>query len=92
MHTVWFPPDIQPARAGVYQRDYGDDIGPPIIQFCWFDGLNWYAGCDSSEWAVSEVCPSNVPAPWRGLTLDEFCLRHKAIQADLQRRIMDATP
>lgn len=92
MHTVWFPHEITPPRAGVYQRDYRDDGGPAILQFCWFDGSNWYAGCNSAEWAADESCPSNVPAPWRGLTLDEFVLRHKDQQREIERRIQDAKP
>lgn len=91
MHTVWFPHAVAPARAGVYQRDYGDP-GVPDIHYCWFDGQNWHAYCDTPDHARSEVIRSLVPAPWRGLTLDEFCMRHKDQQRQLLRRIEDARP
>ena len=91
MHVGWFPHETPPVRAGVYQRDYGDP-GVPDLCFCWFDGKNWFAQCETTRGAVLERCPSLVPAPWRGLTLEEFTQRHKDASRALDRLIADSRP
>lgn len=92
IHVGWFPPDIEPVRPGAYQRDYGDADGPSVIQFCWWDGSRWFAQCETAEHAKAEQCPSMVPAPWRGLTLEEFTQRHKDASRVLDRLILDSKP
>lgn len=92
MHSEWLPHEVTPVRSGVYQRDYGDDGGPAVLQFCWFDGAKWFAGCDQMDWARDETCPSMVPARWRGLTLEEFVNRHRDASRQMERFILDARP
>lgn len=92
MHSEWFPPEIDPVRPGPYQRDYADPGDPPVLQYCCWDGLNWFAGCDTLQQAVFEMCVSTVPARWRGLTISEFTERHMDLSRALDRRIQDAMP
>lgn len=92
MHTGWFPPEVLPARAGVYQRDYGDPQCGPIICFCYWDGKSWFAQCETAAHAKVESCPSLVPAPWRGLTLSEFVERHRDATRALLRLTLDSHP
>lgn len=91
-HMGWFPPDVVPVRPGVYQRDYGDDGGPAVLQFCYFNGTTWFAQCDTPAHARDEMCPSMVPARWRGLTLEEFVNRHRDASRQMERFILDARP
>ena len=90
MHTGWFPDDVKPARAGVYQRDYGDPHCERIICYCYWDGQSWFAQCETAAHAKAERCPSLVPAPWRGLTLDEFVERHRDATRALLRHNLDS--
>lgn len=92
MHTVWFPHDAPPVRPGVYQRDYGDSEVPHDLGYCWFDGANWFAQCETPETAALERVRSLVPAPWRGLTLEEFVERHRDKSRALDRLIQDSKP
>jgi hypothetical protein len=62
--TPWFPADIEPARNGVYERD-------------WDDGSSNYARWHNGVWGQSYCRPelavlrpfysSNAVLPWRGL-------------------------
>ena len=64
--TDWFPPEIDPAYVGFYQRKYSDgsehDMGVSMPDF--WDGIDWrYAS------ACEFVGPvSKHRLPWRGLT------------------------
>lgn len=91
MHSEWFPHEVRPVRAGVYQRDYGDP-GLPALCFCRWDGIQWYAQCDYAHYAAAESCLSLVPAPWRGLTLQEFTERHRDASRAMDRLIWDSKP
>lgn len=90
MHSDWLPHEVPPVRAGVYQRDYSG-YGREL-EYCWFDGTHWYAGCYTVAVAITEGVRSQVPAPWRGLTLEEFTQRHIDWQRAMLRARLDATP
>lgn len=46
--TEWFPHSIKPARPGVYERDYGIvDDQEQYPEYQYWDGNDWYYGCDS---------------------------------------------
>lgn len=62
--TPWFPANVKPVRAGVYE----------ILMDCpWYrywDGLNWYAGHCTPRLACAlprMPLEETPPEPWRGL-------------------------
>jgi hypothetical protein len=64
-HTPWFPANVKPVRAGVYEIQ---DDGPPAWYRRW-DGKDWYVGDATPKRAAQEavVLASYLRAPWRGL-------------------------
>ena len=63
--TPWFPANVKPVRAGVYEVKEDD---PPAWYRRW-DGECWYVGDATPERAAQEtiVLASWLRAPWRGL-------------------------
>lgn len=62
--TDWFPGDVKPVHAGVYQRKYG--TGSPM--YCFWTGYRWMYGALSREDAVKETWDSTQQElPWRGI-------------------------
>ncbi len=62
--TPWFPANVKPVRAGVYEIQDG--------LAAWYrrwDGLRWYVGGPTPGWASNEIIglDNGHRAPWRGL-------------------------
>jgi hypothetical protein len=62
--TQWFGPDEKPVHAGVYERDYGDDV-----YYCWWNGETWgVCSLDISRaYRFRIVASGSIYLPWRGL-------------------------
>ncbi len=62
--TPWFPADVKPVRAGVYEIQ-----DSAASWYRRWDGKNWYIGDATPERAAQEavVLASYLRAPWRGL-------------------------
>lgn len=73
--TPWFPGAVKPARKGVYQRDYIDDVRLiDDIRFNYWDGRNWRWPARSAELAADFnegwLKSGFQSLPWRGLASD----------------------
>lgn len=66
--TDWFPPNVLPARAGWYLREYSEHATGTWMDDSpdYFDGEHWYYG-DGEGWCAPrpEAGPPNLR--WRGL-------------------------
>lgn len=40
--TAWYPPDVQPVRPGVYERDFTSLGYSDVPRFAYWDGELWY--------------------------------------------------
>lgn len=60
--TPWFPPDVKPARIGLYQRDWKNEIATATPDY--FDGTNWFA---TNAFRCASLTPLAIKLPWRGL-------------------------
>ena len=63
--TPWFPPEIEPVRAGFYERDWDRAIFSATERLDYWDGNRWLYGVHSG----AKVVPVSEPAKlrWRGL-------------------------
>lgn len=63
--TGWYPPQVNPARVGIYERDLGT-IG---IRWAYWNGSFWGGFANEVRNAVANRhSPTAHPvAPWRGL-------------------------
>lgn len=71
--TDWFPPEIKPKYAGVYEVDYADDDGRAV---CYWNGKDWMsvkweglgagflAACNRAKASKDKAWSAHV---WRGL-------------------------
>jgi hypothetical protein len=62
--TPWFPPDVKPVRAGVYE------VRMKAPWYRYWDGVHWHAGHCTSELACALPhlpIENTPPEPWRGL-------------------------
>jgi hypothetical protein len=64
--TPWFPGDVKPARAGVYERKYGtfyEERG-----YSRWDGRHWYfRNSRINSAAIDPAISINQSRQWRGL-------------------------
>ena len=69
--TPWYPPEIKPVRAGVYERDMGEYYTGRYSYFSIATGL-WYGWAEWREFAIDNAKKGYVSSlqdrPWRGLT------------------------
>ena len=70
--TRWYPGDVKPVRAGVYERSYGDNANPGInVGYAFFDGVDWFLRSRTKEDAITDKQKSrHKQLPWRGLAQD----------------------
>jgi hypothetical protein len=65
--TPWFPADVKPVRAGVYEVN-AEFHDPPWYRY--WNGEFWHAGGHTPEYAAQQPRISLediLLAPWRGL-------------------------
>lgn len=69
--TPWFPGDVKPARPGVYERCYAQDMPgemQPMKCYCYWNGKQWMTYESTPEAAAREVVVSDWQHEWwRGL-------------------------
>jgi hypothetical protein len=70
--TPWFPSDIEPARAGVYEVKFLC-FGRWYVAFSYWDGYRWYNDRASPEDALGEPWTpgANQNKEWRGFTEEQ---------------------
>ena len=66
--TPWFPPDVKPVRAGVYEAR----MKAPWYRY--WDGQHWCAGARTPK--LAQELPhlpieETPPEPWRGLAEEQ---------------------
>ena len=64
-HTPWFPANVKPVRAGVYQSKE-----PLLPWYRYWDGEYWHAGGPTPILAKSYAgvrFEETPPEPWRGI-------------------------
>lgn len=67
--TPWFPGDVNPARIGVYEKDFGC-----ANDYQYWDGSRWHYGDNTPEKTVKKLTVRSaafIPSsrPWRGLAV-----------------------
>lgn len=68
--TPWFPPEILPARQGVYQTILWAGA---LLQYSYWDGELWSMGYDTADEAGVAMRPrSSFKRYWRGLSREPF--------------------
>jgi hypothetical protein len=61
--TPWFPPEVKPARPGVYLST----LVKSEVYYRRWDGESWYTGNTTPQMAACEWIPVKYPLHWRGL-------------------------
>lgn len=63
--TAWYPPNVNPARVGIYERDI-DTIG---VRWAYWNGRFWGGFANEVTHAVANrhSPTAHQVAPWRGL-------------------------